>query len=370
MKILRMKKVLFFIHDLGPGGAEKVLVNLVNNLNPEKYDITVQTLFDEGVHRDSLKSHVRYIPGGKRSFRGNTTLMKCFPAALLWKQLVKEHQLDSLTALSSLSLLKELDLSGCRFPADELKTIAGLPALEKLSLSRCSLSTIADLAGAMNLKVLDLSNNTLRNLEPLIPMTTLEEVNLQHNAVTSLDALMALTNLKKLDLSYNSITNVSPLQGLAALQSLNLCNNQVKDVQPISKLGNLTSLNLSHNKISSATSLSACKKLVELNISNNSVSSIYTFHQLTALETLNITENRYSGIPTIRREMREAGLPMPQFEDNRGSFRVTLLGERTEIVKKSIEADDILAFCMVPRSREELANFLGIKSVPYAIIWY
>ena len=26
-----MKKVLFLIHDLGQGGAEKVLVNLVNN---------------------------------------------------------------------------------------------------------------------------------------------------------------------------------------------------------------------------------------------------------------------------------------------------------------------------------------------------
>ena len=26
-------KVLFLIHDLGQGGAEKVLVNLVNNLN-------------------------------------------------------------------------------------------------------------------------------------------------------------------------------------------------------------------------------------------------------------------------------------------------------------------------------------------------
>ena len=85
------KKILFLIPNLKHGGAEKVLVNLVNNLNPEKYDITVQTLFDEGVHRDSLKSHVRYIPGGKRSFRGNTTLMKCFPAVLLWKLLIKDH---------------------------------------------------------------------------------------------------------------------------------------------------------------------------------------------------------------------------------------------------------------------------------------
>ena len=90
----------------------------------------------------------------------------------------------------------------------------------------------------------------------------------------------------------------------------------------------------------------------------------------TALETLNITENRYSGIPTIRREMREAGLPMPRFEDNRGSFRVTLFGERTSVIKKSIEEADILAFCMVPRSRNELASFLGIKSIPYAIRTY
>jgi glycosyltransferase involved in cell wall biosynthesis len=79
------------IPNLKHGGAEKVLVNLVNNLNPEKYDITVQTLFDVGVHRDSLKSHVRYIPGLRKSFRGNTTLQKCFPVAFLWKQLVKEH---------------------------------------------------------------------------------------------------------------------------------------------------------------------------------------------------------------------------------------------------------------------------------------
>lgn len=40
-----MKKLLFLIHDLGPGGAEKVLVNLVNNMNPEKFDITILGLF-------------------------------------------------------------------------------------------------------------------------------------------------------------------------------------------------------------------------------------------------------------------------------------------------------------------------------------
>ena len=36
-----MKKILFLIHDLGQGGAEKVLVNLVNNMDGSKFDITV-----------------------------------------------------------------------------------------------------------------------------------------------------------------------------------------------------------------------------------------------------------------------------------------------------------------------------------------
>lgn len=85
------KKILFLIPNLQHGGAEKVLVNLVNNLDPSKYDITVQTLFDVGVHRDGLKPHIRYIPGLRHQFRGNSTIVKCFPATFLWKLLVKEH---------------------------------------------------------------------------------------------------------------------------------------------------------------------------------------------------------------------------------------------------------------------------------------
>lgn len=55
-----MKKVLFLIGSLQGGGAEKVLVDTVNALDPEKYDITLQTLFDEGVYKEKLSDHVRY----------------------------------------------------------------------------------------------------------------------------------------------------------------------------------------------------------------------------------------------------------------------------------------------------------------------
>lgn len=90
----------------------------------------------------------------------------------------------------------------------------------------------------------------------------------------------------------------------------------------------------------------------------------------TALETMSITENRYSGIPTIRREMSLRGLPMPQFEEKRGSFVVTLFGERTQPVTKAIDDGDILSFCSTPRSRQEIADFLGIKSVAYVMKTY
>ena len=85
------KKILFLIPNLKHGGAEKVLVNLVNNIDREKYAVTVQTLFDEGVHKGALLPHIRYIPGLKKSFRGNSTLAKLFSPKLLWKYLVKEH---------------------------------------------------------------------------------------------------------------------------------------------------------------------------------------------------------------------------------------------------------------------------------------
>lgn len=55
-----MKKVLFLIHTLGGGGAEKVLVNLVNNLDSSKYDITVMTVVDVGELRSCLNDNIKY----------------------------------------------------------------------------------------------------------------------------------------------------------------------------------------------------------------------------------------------------------------------------------------------------------------------
>lgn len=57
-----MKRILFFIESLAGGGAEKVLVTLLNHLNREKYDVTLLTLVDTGVFKcglDMTKLHYR-----------------------------------------------------------------------------------------------------------------------------------------------------------------------------------------------------------------------------------------------------------------------------------------------------------------------
>lgn len=85
-----MKTILFLIPSLGGGGAERVLVNLVNNLDKTKYEITVQTLFDVGVNRNYLDKHIKYIPGFRKQFPGNTKLPKILSPKSLYRLLVKE----------------------------------------------------------------------------------------------------------------------------------------------------------------------------------------------------------------------------------------------------------------------------------------
>ena len=55
-----MKKVLFLIGNLNGGGAEKVLCDLVKNLDKKKYDITVSTIVDEGIYIEEIKKYARY----------------------------------------------------------------------------------------------------------------------------------------------------------------------------------------------------------------------------------------------------------------------------------------------------------------------
>ncbi len=86
-----MNKILFTIPTLDHGGAEKVLVNLVNNLDKTKFDITVLTLFGGGVNRQFLKPYIKNKCIFKKQFHGNTKLFNLFSPQMLFKHFIKGH---------------------------------------------------------------------------------------------------------------------------------------------------------------------------------------------------------------------------------------------------------------------------------------
>lgn len=65
-----MLKVLFLINSFGGGGAEKVLINLVNNMDTTKYDIYVRALADVGPNKLYLNPNIKYDYVFHKAFRG------------------------------------------------------------------------------------------------------------------------------------------------------------------------------------------------------------------------------------------------------------------------------------------------------------
>lgn len=86
-----MLRILFLIHDLGQGGAEKVLVNLVNNMDQTRFSITVISLFGGGINEQFLAPHVRYYVVFKNVFPANSHIMKMFTPRQLHNFCIKEE---------------------------------------------------------------------------------------------------------------------------------------------------------------------------------------------------------------------------------------------------------------------------------------
>lgn len=210
---------------------------------------------------------------------------------------IQNQDLATLSWLSSLSWLETLDLTGCSFPADELRYAAELPYLNSLTLADCSLSTIAGLSGAQLLTHLDLSRNTIRNLDALAPMATLTELNLQHNAVTDLSILAGLMNLETLDISFNAVTSLEPLASCTRLSSVTAGNNQLTNIYGVENLPLLTLLSVDYNSITDVSALAACTGLKELNIGSNSITDITALSTLVNLEVFDFSSNQISQLP-------------------------------------------------------------------------
>ena len=112
-----MKKILFLIHDLGQGGAEKVLVNLVNNMDRSKFDISVTVLFGGGVNEQFLKPDIHFRAVFPREVPGNSKLMKLLTPKQLHCLCVRDHYDIEVSYLEGPSARV---ISGCRDPKTKL----------------------------------------------------------------------------------------------------------------------------------------------------------------------------------------------------------------------------------------------------------
>lgn len=83
-------KILFCMTRYYRGGTERVAINLVNNLDKNKFDITILTLSNDGGFEKLLKPHIKKIYLTERYHRGTSKILNSIPSQLLYKYLVKD----------------------------------------------------------------------------------------------------------------------------------------------------------------------------------------------------------------------------------------------------------------------------------------
>ena len=78
------RKILFLLEAFDKGGIEKVTLDIVNHLDPNKYDITIQTFWYGGYCQSRVNSNIRVLPFFFRHYvRGIIRLIEILPPKLL-----------------------------------------------------------------------------------------------------------------------------------------------------------------------------------------------------------------------------------------------------------------------------------------------
>lgn len=202
-----------------------------------------------------------------------------------------------LVHISQLPNLEEVVITNTVVQAEELPYLGQLKSLKKLTMQKCSLSTVSGLEQAGSLTHLVLSNNSLRDIAPLSKLQALEELDLSNNALKDVLALSGLKNLITLDLSHNDLTSLSALSTASSLENLNVANNSLTELTGVAELSHLVNLNASNNSLSAVSLLSANTELEVLNISDNKISDISALSALTKLTNFTFSNNKVTALP-------------------------------------------------------------------------
>ena len=202
-----------------------------------------------------------------------------------------------LSGLEQAVRLKDLDLGFN--PLADLRPLAGLPALESLSLDGAA-ADLQALAPLARLQRLSLRHNGLDELGPLAGLTSLAELDLGDNRIADLRPLAGLANLAVLRADRNQIADLWPLASLAGLEALELGANRVRDLQPLAGLARLQSLRLGGNGLAELHPLAGLEGLRDLVLAGNAVADLRALSHLDGLRRLDLRGNPVGDLRPLR----------------------------------------------------------------------
>ena len=135
--------------------------------------------------------------------------------------------------LARLINLKKLTLQ--RNGISDIRPLAGLTQLRTLGIEGNPITDLSPLYG-LDIRELDVSNSPLVNLRQLANLTSLEYLCLEKSQISDISPLAELKRLRILDVRYNAIENVHPIAELVALRRLWIQGNPIRDLSPLSGL--------------------------------------------------------------------------------------------------------------------------------------
>ena len=221
------------------------------------------------------------------------------------------NQLTDLSPLATLPALESLNLDGA---STDLRALAPLMHLQRLSVRHNGLDDLWPLAGLTLLAELDVGDNRISDLQPLAGLGGLAVLRADRNRIADLWPLASLVGLEALDLGANRVQNLQPLSGLARLQTLQLDGNGLAELQPLAGLEALRDLGLAGNAVEDLQALSDLDGLRRLDMRGNPVGNLRPVRALESLAWIHVGGSRIedlgplnglSGLTVAGREDRE-----------------------------------------------------------------
>jgi len=227
----------------------------------------------------------------------------CRDLALLTRLRSLEFRGKTETDLSFLENMPDLEvlyIKGCKLDENELAAIGKLTMLHQLTLSDCSITSVAEFKDLVALEQLDLSGNSIRNISSLSVMTGMKKLDLSENALTDIGSLASMSKLTELNVSHNSILSLEPIRIASSLNSLDASFNQLTEIGCLADLHELRTLNLDSNSLLDISSLASCPHLSSVSMSNNLLTDISVLGNLTKLQKLYFAYNQVTELPAFQ----------------------------------------------------------------------